>query len=1754
MKKIILFAFLLIGVLYNSSALASTSGVLFSNTYEYEQLSEKMNAPFNVAQSEENISTLTGEMTITATDLVLPGKNGHNVEIKRDYGNAKTDDTIGGIGVGNYAYAFKSYVYQDSSNNQYSVLFYSEDDMLANAEDDFYAESGFVVSGTTHYEYNNIRKKNSAGIKLTRRKDISGSNYTKQYTNETYYFTDRAYGLMNKIACNWNFVRPYIKITLTGTQVYSGIRDIESNGFIVDFDGNIEVVDQIYRERDGVCLYNRFAIGGGLLTGTYVSENDIFDNGIYYNRTVKDNKGRTMYFNKIGNIVACDDRYGNRILYDGNTIIDTMGRVITLSSSGITYTEPGSNEVRQITYTTDTVIINNNDPYLDASSYRILNVTDEKGNVVSYHSKKKKHVFTANDLPSEDMDVYLLEKIVYPNNDSKNYTYERNYISFAMLRGKASKVYKYKVKSKFDLVNSVKSNEYTYSYDHPDEGTPPGIYASTARGNITRISDGMVISETHHRPNYTYSDKEFSKKNTQITYQNPTAYKTTNYEYRETYHGKKYVYRLLENDNGFTTERKFEYDNQLMLLRETEIINGSPQIQKDYTYNADHNVMTSLTYKKDNNTTIRVENTLTNGNKAVAVSKIYENNVFKNQTSYTYNSYGEVIATALWDDPNNNNIFESNETTQVQTGYTYNQDKSMTISNYVDGVKDADNANSHRIEAVYDLNYYGELVSVTDPNGNETSMEYDKKGRVIRQTNPDLTTVEAEYNEEEMYSVYTNENGEEIKQKYNFYGQPTEKYVYSDNNWIKLEANYYNNVNQLEKIRAYKNASEYVETAYQYQSDGRMSRVEVRNNQNSLIGRTDYTYQFSKYQYIVIATTQGDGSITPVTKKEYFDQRGNLTKQELVDGNNISTTTYTYDLMKNLLTVKDPMNRVTTSTYDYAGNVLTVTNAANQTMTSTYDKRGRPVSSTDFKGNTTTTKYDPLDRLLSITSPLNQTESAKIKYYYDNNSNVVMEKVLSKIQGGAEIWNQKENTYNSRNMLITAAVGDGLELSYAEYEYTPTGQIERLKIGADIPQITEYTYNELGQLISVTDPLLQLETYEYDWFGNVLRKTDKNGVETVTTYNGHQKPLTISAGSDIVSYTYDILGNIKTAQNNTGTTSYAYDNFGRLTTETLPNNVVNSYTYDKNNNRLSYDMKKSNVTQISANYVYNNKNLLTNVTNNGIITAYTYDNNGNLLTETTGQKVSEFTYDNGNRMISTVNKYAGNTLESEAYVYYPDGNKASKTDLNGDIVSYVYDSVGRLITEDDNGDLTQYFYDEYSNRSQKTSQNSVTDYVYDLNNRLNNEITETDAETITNSYFYDNNGNLYSKMMSVISESDDEFDIGVGITDDYSAMYTYNNFNQLMGVTKGSESFSYTYNPNGLRASKTVGGVTTNHIWDGQNMVGEYGSSGTISAKYLRGIRLTARQVGSTVDYYNFNGHGDTTSLMDSNGTITVSYSFDAFGNQATPTQNDTNPFRYAGEYTDAETGMIYLRARYYDPSLGRFISEDPYWNVDNMTYGDNPNEDNPVPDIAAIMQSSNLYVYGMNNPVRWIDPSGKVVTDWDRANLHQKNIDRLQYYTDHWDEQTDDMKWRWARDADKIRAGARNDKYEYTENGITKSKVTGNEIHFVTSSTQIGAGTLSVSVGYSYYDDGSKYLVEGWTKAFYSSEGMSENTAGFPKSYLISNDPRGKKSIIRVTVPFSSKAAAIGGTTMLDAGIFAITEYTSNTGGGVLTLDFHGV
>ena len=180
--------------------------------------------------------------------------------------------------------------------------------------------------------------------------------------------------------------------------------------------------------------------------------------------------------------------------------------------------------------------------------------------------------------------------------------------------------------------------------------------------------------------------------------------------------------------------------------------------------------------------------------------------------------------------------------------------------------------------------------------------------------------------------------------------------------------------------------------------------------------------------------------------------------------------------------------------------------------------------------------------------------------------------------------------------------------------------------------------------------------------------------------------------------------------------------------------------------------------------------------------------------------------------------------------------------------------------------------------------------------------------------------------------------------------YSYDDFGRLSQATFGDVISQYTYNGDNLRQTKTVNGVQTTHIYDGSDIVADISDTTNVFVRG-NGLAFLKNLDTGTTDMYLLDKNRDVSAVLKSDGSY-IDYTYNAFGENITNTTYTPNPFEYCGEYTDLSSGLIYLRNRYYDPSIGRFISEDP------------------------AKDGLNWYVYCGNNPVRYIDPSGENYKD----------------------------------------------------------------------------------------------------------------------------------------------------------------------------------
>ncbi len=325
------------------------------------------------------------------------------------------------------------------------------------------------------------------------------------------------------------------------------------------------------------------------------------------------------------------------------------------------------------------------------------------------------------------------------------------------------------------------------------------------------------------------------------------------------------------------------------------------------------------------------------------------------------------------------------------------------------------------------------------------------------------------------------------------------------------------------------------------------------------------------------------------------------------------------------------------------------------------------------------------------------------------------------------------------------------------------------------------------------------------------------------------------------------------------------------------------------------------------------------------------------MTRPNGLK-SVYAYDNLSRLQSVLHQSGSTTLDGASYTVDNAGNRTSKTDqLAGVTSNYTYDPLYELTQVTQAATTTEsYTYDAVGNR---LSSLGVSPY----SNNTSNELTSMPG---TN-YTYDNNGNVLTSTSGSNTTS-----------------YTWDFQNRLTSVTlPGSGgTVSFKYDPYGHRIYKSSSAGTSIYAYDGDNLIEETNAAGTAVARYEQTAdsldEPLAMLRGGATSYYHADGLGSITSLSNSSGGIAQSYTFDSFGNLTASSGSLTNPFRYTGREFDPETSLYYYRARYYGPTTGRFISEDP---------------------AGFSSDSLNFYDYVSNNPIVFSDPSGlkKIHGNW---------------------------------------------------------------------------------------------------------------------------------------------------------------------------------
>ena len=556
--------------------------------------------------------------------------------------------------------------------------------------------------------------------------------------------------------------------------------------------------------------------------------------------------------------------------------------------------------------------------------------------------------------------------------------------------------------------------------------------------------------------------------------------------------------------------------------------------------------------------------------------------------------------------------------------------------------------------------------------------------------------------------------------------------------------------------------------------------------------------------------------------------------------------------------------------------------------------------------------------------------------------------------------------YNARGMAVGMEDGCGNETGYTydawgrvtavrtaeggleEYAYDQAGNVAWTK-DANGGRI-RYAHNSMGLVCAVTDQCGNTETFRYDKEGRETEHRDRNGTVTETKYNLYGQPVLQSCTDKdgerqvMGAWEYDSFGQPTKAVAGGSCYTYEYRPDGKLLKKWSSGKLVESCTYYRDGSlrsltdasgktvRYEYDdagrleALRDEEDGLLAGYRYTAAGRIREViTKGGIKTTYAYDEDGNISRLTIGDGTQDgllydafLLYDlNGNRT-----KKSGERLQA-------DGERGKMS------VTFRYDSMNRLTGEDREGAGERYAYDLCGNRlSKEQYRKGAVDVAEQYRYNERNELTERTAAGRRTAYRYDLNGSL-------VSEEEGG----------RKSEYCYDLLSRQTYVrTLDGREQENAYDGEGLRAGLKENGKKSVFLFHDGEILSECDGEGMPVRRHIHGAGLSHVQSlkDSAYHAYHQDEQGSTVYITGADNTAENCYRYDAFGNLTEKREGIHNRILYTGQQYDQETGQYYLRARYYNPVVGRFLQEDTY-------RGD----------------GLNLYAYCANNPVMYFDPSG---------------------------------------------------------------------------------------------------------------------------------------------------------------------------------------
>ena len=615
-------------------------------------------------------------------------------------------------------------------------------------------------------------------------------------------------------------------------------------------------------------------------------------------------------------------------------------------------------------------------------------------------------------------------------------------------------------------------------------------------------------------------------------------------------------------------------------------------------------------------------------------------------------------------------------------------------------------------------------------------------------------------------------------------------------------------------------------------------------------------------------------------------------------------------------------------TYDAQGRVLTVLSPEGQVLqTNTYDASGRLLQRLDGMGSGVKYEYD----LAGDQRRIMTMGGASQELEYDARG-----RITGIVDGNG---NRTKYLLDEWGRITGVVKADG---STERYAYNFAGDMVSSTDGEG--RTTQYEYNRMGKISAIVDPTGEKETYHYDGQGRLIRRTDRNGVTVELGYNLYGAPLfkreKDGALGDFYEYTRE--GLLKCAISAGMRYAYDYDEMGRMIRKSASGRTLLALEYDRNGNKV----RQTDVTGKVTGFEYDRQGQLLRLTDDGQeLASYAYNPDGTPQAVTHGPIRQEYAYDLDKNLTGLTVRSGDTLLAQTSYAYDGNGNRTRKQALDGTTL-YQYDALNQLQRVDYPAYSEELFYDKAGNRSRRLLDGEEELYQYDPRNRL----MALTRGGMTTPFQYDRAGNLLQ---------------------DDKAKYTYDAFNRTVKVETFDGNVQVNrYDAEGLRHEMEENGNLVRFIFNpDREAVTEEDNTGLI--RLVRATELIARSTDAVRTYYHYASDemGSTTHIVDENGNVQNRYAYDAWGKIKAKEETIPNRFTYYGQQVDPITQQYYLRARFYNPVIGRFTQEDTY-------RGD----------------GLNLYAYCANNPVYYVDPSGynsQNFTPYDYAKYFSKDLGR---------------------------------------------------------------------------------------------------------------------------------------------------------------------